>query len=202
MKKKVLQALKPKAASLGFIEKELEWVANQIAETMQEDATDEQIDTQIDAVIPYLKVAQSAVTRIVNASKEKPTQKEEPKPKGSENPDDDEPAWFRKYREENDAKIAGILEGKSKETRRKVFETLLKDLTPKQREAKLKDFDRISFKDDDDFEAYKEEQTTLIAEIVQENANSNLGKVRQPFGGGGKGGDKPSEEELKKVFGK
>lgn len=208
MKHRVLKSLKPKAASLGFNEKELEGVATQIAGTLQEDASDEQIDTQIEAVLPYLKVSQSAATRIVNAEKEKlnkeKPEKDEPNEKGSRKSekDDDEPAWFRKYREENDAKVAAILEEKTRDSRRKVFEESLKDIPEKLKEAELRAFDRLSFKDDDDFESYKSERETLMGEIIQENANSNLEKHRRPVGGGGKGEEKPTEEEIKKVFGK
>lgn len=69
MKTKVLQALKPKVASLGFTKEEIESVVDSISETLQEDATEEQIAEKVDAVIPYLKLSQSAVTRIVNAKR-------------------------------------------------------------------------------------------------------------------------------------
>ncbi|MCJ7820954.1 MAG: hypothetical protein MUP53_07100, partial [Bacteroidales bacterium] len=67
----VIQSLKPKAIALGFSKEELEIVANQIKATLPENATDEQIDAAVEAAIPYLKVSQTAVNRIVNASKEK-----------------------------------------------------------------------------------------------------------------------------------
>ena len=88
MKTKVLQDLKPKAASLGFTAEELESVATQIAGTLQEDATEEQISAQVDAIMPYLKLSQSAVTRIVNAKK-----KEKQTPKA---PDTSEPKEVEK----------------------------------------------------------------------------------------------------------
>ena len=78
MKTKVLQTLKPKVASLGFTKEELESVVDSISETLQEDATEEQINAQVDAVIPYLKISQSAVTRIVNAKKKEETQPKAP----------------------------------------------------------------------------------------------------------------------------
>ena len=67
----VIQVLKPKAISLGFSKEELEVVANQIKATLPENATDEQIDAAVEAAIPYLKVSQTAVNRIVNAAKDK-----------------------------------------------------------------------------------------------------------------------------------
>lgn len=75
MKQKILTALKPKAASLGFNNEELEGYAEIIAKNLNSDATDETINAQIDAFLPVLKLSQSAVNRIVNAEKTK-TQKE------------------------------------------------------------------------------------------------------------------------------
>ena len=51
MKSKILQALKPKTASLGFNKNELDSVVDTISGTIQEDATEEQINAQIEAVI-------------------------------------------------------------------------------------------------------------------------------------------------------
>ena len=48
----VIQKLKPKAASLGFNDKELEAVASHIKVTLPENATEEQIDAAIDAALP------------------------------------------------------------------------------------------------------------------------------------------------------
>ena len=70
MKTKVLAILKPKAASLGFSAEELDNVAIHLAETLAEDATDEQITTVVDSSLPLLKLSQTAVNRIVNAKKE------------------------------------------------------------------------------------------------------------------------------------
>lgn len=201
MKTKVLARMKPKTASLGFNEKELEGVAATLAGNLKEDATEEQIDAEIEKILPLLKVSQSAVNRIVNAEKEKlipPTPA--PAPAAGTNPvpqqgannqqtqtppaGEGEPAWFKAYREEQERKYRELTEAKTKETRRVTFEAMLKDLRPKQKEAMLKDFDRISFKDDADFEAYKAEKQVSIDEIVQELANEGLSKLTPPQGGG------------------
>lgn len=191
--------MKPKTASLGFNERELEGVAATLAGNLKEDATEEQIDAEIEKILPLLKVSQSAVNRIVNAEKEKlipptpapaagtipvpqqgaPTQQTQTPPAGEA-----EPAWFKTYREEQERKFRELTEAKTKENRRVTFEAMLKELRPKQKEAMLKDFDRISFKDDADFEAYRAEKQVSIDEIVQELANEGLSKLTPPQGGG------------------
>jgi hypothetical protein len=204
MKNNVLQRLKPKVASLGFNEKELDGVAATIAGNLQEDATEEQIDEKIDEILPFLKVSQSFATRVINAEKEK-LSKESASPKKHEESDnnqsEDEPAWFKSYREENDRKFAELSEARAKELRRKDFEKKLDGLSQKQKESKLRDFDRIEFKDEDDYASYVAEQEPLIAEIIQEASNNSLGKARRPFSGSSENSDKPTKEELKRVFG-
>lgn len=73
--RKVLQMLKPKVKALGFNEKELKSVAAKIADnlTSEEDASDEdvnaEIETSIEAVLPYLVLGQSYANRVINDSK-------------------------------------------------------------------------------------------------------------------------------------
>lgn len=188
----VITKLKPKAVSLGFNDKELEAVANQIKASLQENATDEQIDAAIDAAIPFLKVTQTAVNRIVNAKKkEEPTSpaptagSPEPTKKGGEEKDktDDEPAWFTKFRIAQEERLNKIEQENVTKSRKTVLEELLKDLPEKTKASKLKDFERMSFKDDEDFEAYKTELTADVTAIKQELADAGLSKFKVPGGG-------------------
>jgi hypothetical protein len=186
----VIQKLKPKAASLGFNDKELEAVANQIKATLPENATDEQIDAAIEAAIPYLKVTQTAVTRIVNAKKKEGHQ-EPPRVRrhgkeGGENQngeEDEEPAWFKKFRTAQEERLAAIEQANVTKSRRTVFEELIKELPEKTKASKLKDFDRMAFKDDADFEAYKAEVVADVTAIKQELADAGLSKFKVPGGG-------------------
>jgi hypothetical protein len=188
----VIQKLKPKAASLGFNDKELEAVANQIKVTLPENATDEQIDAAIDAALPILKVTQTAVNRIVNANKKKeghpdvPDGSGEPKRKGGEDQnsdEDEEPAWFKKFRTEQEERLNKIEQENVTKSRRTVIEEMIKDLPEKTRASKVKDFDRMVFKDDTDFEAYKTELTADVTAIKQELADAGLSKFKIPGGG-------------------
>jgi len=203
--KKVLQKLKPKAVSLGFSKEELEVVAKQVEATLPEDATEEQIDAAVDAAIPFLKVSQTAVNRIVNAKKEeKAPAGSDPEPeKGGDNPkkkDDDEPGWFKAYREQQEERLNRIEQGNVSKTRRTLFEEKIKDLPEKHKASMLKDFDRIGFKDDDDFDSYLSEKETDINDLNQELANAGLSKMKRP----GAGGDSKTEidefaEKMKEI---
>lgn len=68
-KERVIGAMKPKTAHLGFSKDELEGVAERIAGNLTDEATDEEINAQIDAVMPYLEISQKAVNRVVNQQK-------------------------------------------------------------------------------------------------------------------------------------
>lgn len=187
MKTKVLQTLKPKVASLGFTKEELESVVDSISETLQEDATEEQINAQVDAVIPYLKISQSAVTRIVNAKKKEETQPKAPvastTPKEAERGQETEDKFEKLFKviEEQNQKIDALVNKEVKASRREVYISKLKDLPEAVQKSKLKDFDRMSFADQEDFEAFIEETEKDIPVIVQGLADKELSEMGKPF---------------------
>ena len=219
MKTKVLSLLKPKTASLGFTTEELEGVADNIAGTLKEDATDEQINQAIDSALPLLQMSQKAVTRIVNAkeakskkeqeeaeakkrAEEEAAKKAKEKGEGNGSGTDEEPAWFKAFREQQEAKFAAIDSERVAAKRLAEFEGIVKDLPEKQKASELSTFKRIlsTFKDDDDFNTFFEEKKTSIGEIVQENANIGLSGITKP-GGGVKFGDKKATvEQFEEIY--
>lgn len=187
----VIKKLKPKAASLGFNDKELEAVASQITATLPDNATDEQIDAAIEAAIPFLKVTQTAVNRIVNVKKNEghqaPGGSTEPTNNGGGNQNDDkdkEPAWFKTYREKQEERFARIEQVNVNKSRRSVIEEMIKELPDKTKASKLKDFERMGFKDDADFDAYTTELKADVTAIKQELADAGLDKFKVPGSGG------------------
>lgn len=185
MKTKVIERLKPKAASLGFTKKELEGVTDIIVRNLQEDASDESVDEEIDKALQFLEISQSMANRVINANITKTKQ-----PKGEENtsPDNaiqqsDEPDWFRKYREQQEQRLQQLENAKISESRRERFEKSLSGLLPKQKEDRLKDFDRMAFKDEEDFLTYLEDKSAMVSEINQELANEGLSKMSAPPAG-------------------
>lgn len=150
-KQQVFVKLKLKAKALGFNSKELKGIAAKIADNLesQEDASEEdvnaEIDEKIEAVLPYLTFGQSQANRLLDewkknhpeaeadddqddntpddtpkpASKKKPQDKEENK--------DEEPAWFKTYREQQEARFAALEGEKVAESRKNRLESLLKN---------------------------------------------------------------------------
>lgn len=133
MKTKVLEALKPKAASFGFNEEELASASENIAGTLKEEATAEEIAAAIDAALPYLKLSQSAANRSIERfktqfEKEHPTKtkeqeeaerkaKEEAERKAKEEAEKrakEEPEWFKAYKEASEKRIKELEEANSK----------------------------------------------------------------------------------------
>lgn len=186
MKTKVLQALKPKVASLGFTKEELESVVETISGTLQEDASEEQINAQVDAVIPYLKLSQSAVTRIVNAKKKEELPKAPKASTTTKEADEgaepeDKFEKLLKVIEAQNEKIDALVNKDVKTSRREVYVSKLKDLPEAIQKSKLKDFDRMNFKDQDDFDSFIQEAETDIPVIKQAIADSELSEMEKPF---------------------
>lgn len=207
MKTKVLQALKPKVASLGFTKEELEGVATQLAENIQEDATEEQIAEKVDSVIPYLKLSQSAVTRIVNAKKKDEKQPKAPevsKTTETEEGADPEDKFEKllKVIEALNAKIDALVNKDVTETRRSLYASKLKELPEVEQKSRLRLFDRMTFKDNDDFEQFISETEEETAELVKEFSKREVSAMGKPLRGG-KGSDKQAtDEEVKEVINK
>lgn len=202
MKTRVLNILKPEIKDLGFKEEDLAEAVESIANGLNPDATDEEIKAKIDLVVPFLKVSQKAVTRIVNAQP-KPTPQPQPQPQPKPEPTKDDPfekfkAWQeeqqKKHNEEIDALKKQVTDLTTKDllkNRTSQFEALLANLPEKQKASLLKDFNRVAgtFKDDAEFNAYLAEKKTDIEGLVQEMTDA--GMVQTPPGGGsGKNGDK------------
>jgi len=117
-KEKVMAALESKATPYGFNSEELQSVGDKITEILPEGATDEDIDKAVESYIPFLKLAQSASHRSFEKmkaqfEKEHPVPPKEDKPKEDkpkedkpkDKPKDEEPEWFKSYREQMEAKL-------------------------------------------------------------------------------------------------
>ena len=207
MKTKVLQALKPKVASLGFTKEEIESVVESISGTLEEDATEEQITEQVDSVIPYLKLSQSAVTRIVNAKKKDEKQPKAPivsKTTETEEGADPEDKFDKllKVIEAQNAKIDALVNKDVTETRRSLYASKLKELPEIEQKSRLRLFDRMTFKDNEDFEQFISETEEETAELVKEFSEREVSAMGKPLRGG-KGSDKQAtDEEAKEIINK
>lgn len=186
MKTKVLNVLKPKTLALGFSQEELDGVAETISGNLTDESTDDDIESAVKEILPFLKVSQQAATRVINAKKEELKKKSPKEPKNGGADDDEpeeEPKWFKSYREKTEQQILSLKQERDTASRLKVFEALLEGLPEKQKTSKLKDFGRISFKDDEDFNSYIEDQKEVVKEIKLELSEHGLDSFEIPSSG-------------------
>lgn len=208
-KQQIYAALKPKVKSFGFTKKELMSVASIVDDNLalSEEATDEEvtnaIDEQIDAVVPVLKLGQSYASRIIDANKN-------PKPKNDEGDDGDKPsepkgddgngdndkfALLMKEFESMRQELAAFKSGRTTETRKSMLAAKVGKYG-EYGKAKLRDFDRMSFKDDEDYDEFLNGVDAELKAIDKERTAKGLDALGNipPGGGNAKDGDHKTME--------
>ncbi|MDD3404967.1 MAG: hypothetical protein PHH23_01695 [Paludibacteraceae bacterium] len=199
---KILKVLKTKAASLGFNEEELKSVAESLSAnlTAGEDATDEDINAQVDAVMPVLKVSQSSANRTINKAKQQPAKKTDPS-KGAGDDDepkgDDMPDWFKSYIEKSEQRFNKLEGEKISASRKTKLTELVKDLGTFGNQI-LKAFDKMNFASDDEFETYLSETKSDVESYSKEMSEKGL-NVNPLGGNGGTPNKEASDDEAKFV---
>lgn len=194
----VLLALKPKVKALGFNQKELKGIAARIAGNIQleEDASEEEvsaeIDSQIEAVLPYLQLGQSQANRVIDAWKksnqrtddddadddadDQPGQRKSAKNK---NGNDATPEWAKSMLDTVKAltdEVTALKAEKSTSSRRARLEALLKD-TGTFGERTIKSFGRMKFENDDEFDEFYSEVEADLKKLNQERADAGLSSL-------------------------
>lgn len=219
-KQQVLLKLKPKVKAFGFNKKELMSVAAKIADNLasEDDASDEdvnaEIDTQIDAVLPYLQVSQSFANRVIEENRKKNddddetddddddessntanrqpgSNKKNPKNKGK---NDDAPEWAKTMLDTVNAlkdEVTTLKGEKITNSRKAKLEAVLKDSGTFGTRT-LKSFGKMSFENDEEFEEFLSEVTEDLKTYNQERADAGLSTMGTPPASGG---GKPKEDE-------
>lgn len=198
-KRLILKQLKTKAKAFGFNKKELESIADGMSDNLEldENASDEDvnaaIETAVDAVLPFLRVSQSAASRAIQAYKDAhpvggdddddaddddtstpPIAPKNPKKGNKEQNDseDDTPKWAQRLLERLD-KLENV---NVADKRLSKLESLLKNTGTFGTRTK-KAFLRMKFENDEEFEDYLEEVQSDLEELNQERANEGLSKL-------------------------
>ena len=216
MKTKVLEDLKPKAASLGFNDEELSSASENIAGTLKEDATNEEIAAAVDAALPYLKLSQSAANRSIERfktqfEKDHPTKtkeqeeaerkaKEEAERKEKEEKErlsKQEPEYFKKYREDMEKRFTA-LEDENKKLKAEKQETEFRERAVAGLEDVDEDFYQMllgskKFKDNDDVDAFVAEVKSKWEKLNEKFGKKPLASMRPPKTGT-PAADQPSED--------
>lgn len=190
MKEKILIALKTKFKNLGFSDATFDTVASFLETTVTEET---QIDTSVAGVEGLLKGFQAdADKRVTSAVQKVKTET----PKGGEekkqeptmppNPTDEIPAWAKGLTDTISAltsKINTLESGKTLETRKQTLEAKLKAAKcSEQLQAKiLKDFSRMNFETQEDFDLYLTETEQDVTTLAQQSVNESLSAIPKPF---------------------
>lgn len=206
IQQRVLAILKPKLKAFGFTRNVVKSIAAEIADKLdiEEDASDEDVNAKIEeaieVVLPFMPMIQSQANSQLDEWKKAQTQNEDedevddedPKSKfvgkSTKNKDkktDEIPAWAQALIDSNKTlsdQLAAIKGEKLTDTRRSKLETLLKG-TKSFGESKLRDFRRMKFDTDDDFDEFFSEVEADLKAFNQERANAGLEKLGLPVGG-------------------
>ena len=198
---------------------------SEIKEDATDDEIQEAVDDAIDATLPFLQFSQTVSERRVQSYKEAhPTSDEA----DDDDDDDDDPVnqsnrksqFSKKVKTSEDdggdgnqlakalkqlmdkldgmqSEITALKSGNTANSRKSKLEKLLKG-TGKFGERTLKAFNRMSFKDDEEFEDFYEEVESDLETENQERANQGLEKLGAPdaFAGEANKRDNKNDEEL------
>lgn len=224
IKERVQGRLKPKVKQFGFSKKVFKSIAAKIAdklEDLDESASEDDINAKIDEVIedhlPYLALVQSSANEQLEEWK-KAQQKDEIDEEEDDDDDSDSnrnnrhtksnrtkpadkgtSAQSKEMKELMDAvkaltnEVSSLKAGKTADTRRSKLEALLKDSGVFGKRT-LKNFAKMNFDDEDDFEEYLSEVEDDLKAYNQERADAGLSSMGNPPGG--KGDKQERKEEV------
>lgn len=197
----VLLALKPKVKAFGFNQKELKGIAAKIADNIKldEEASEEEvsaeIDSQIDAILPFLQLGQSQANRVIDAWKKSHTTETDDDDDDDDDDSKSQPgsSKSKKNKKENDAtpewaksmldtvkaltdEVTALKAEKSTSSRKAKLEALLKD-TGAFGERTIKSFGRMKFENDDEFDEFYSEVEEDLKKLNQERADAGLSSL-------------------------
>lgn len=202
---------------MGFSREELEGIAADVANNLEldEEASDEdvnaEIEKQVNAVLPYLKIAQKTAQRTIQSFKDSkdldddevddpdddPAGNKKPIRKHKKEKEEEQvPAWAQALITQNKAlqtEILGLKSERESDGRRSKLKALLKDKGTFGKTV-LKNFDKMKFENESEFDDFYDGVVEDLAAIDQERANEGLGKLGAPAAQ-----RKPKEEEVEVI---
>ena len=101
-------------------------------------------------------------------------------------PTEEIPSWAKGLTDTISAltsKINTLESGKTTETRKSVLESKLTNCSPELKAKIIKDFSRMNFETQEDFDSYMTETEQDVATIAQQSSNESLSAVPKPFMG-------------------
>lgn len=230
-KERILTALRTKASHLGYSVAELGSVAELVGNNpaLLEEATEEEINAQIEAVIPFLKVGQQQASRLLaNAQQGRDKQEQSggglgtsagaggagygnsqhtattarheptPEPRAEEQ---EAPAWFRRYQEEQEARLRRIEGERVTSERRKQVESLLGEHSGVFGRLALREFEGQRFETSESFDSYLSSLSEDFKAYQEEQAQGGARTLSASPGNSSAGsGGLATEDELQALI--
>lgn len=205
MKEKIKARLKAKFSGVNLSQTRMNAIADKLSKRLTEESEESEIDEALDdlnEIYSFSDIAKSDDRARTEEAKKKanPSEPKKEDPKTEEN--EDVPAWAKTLIDQNKAqakRLEALESGKTLDSRKSKLEEKLKDAPEKLKESYLKKFQRMNFKDDEDFDGYLSEVEEEVKEFEQEDSNSGLRGFGPSKSGTGKGNKAASEEEVKSV---
>jgi len=209
LKEKIALRLKAKAAGVNLSKTRIDAIVARAEKGLTDESDDTAIDANLDAInelTPFKEIASLDDHERAKAKKiadEKEAKRladieagktPEPEPDPNESSTDKLLKVLLAKLEKQDQAIAAINGEKVATTRREQFIASMAGTSKEYQAKELKRFDRITFKDDEDFSGFLEDTKGDHEAAVQEEANAGMG-VDRPVGGVG-GGKTPAAPKV------
>lgn len=193
MKEKIKARLKAKFSGVNLSQKRMDAIADKLAKKLTDESEESEIDEALDdlnEIYSFSDMAKSDDRARSDEAKKKanPSQPKEDPAKTEE--DENVPAWAKSIIEQNKIyaeKLSNLEAGKTAESRRVQLEKKLENAPEKIKDSYLKQFERMSFKDEEDFTGYISDVETQVTELAQEFSNNGLKSFGTAKTSGGKG---------------
>lgn len=212
MKEKIKARLKAKYSGVNLSETRRNAIAEKLAKKLTDESEESEIDEALDdlnEIYAFADMAKSDDRTRTEEAKKKADEAaaKAKKEEGSEDPkkDDEVPAWAKGLLESNKVlseKLATLESSKAKDSRKSVFEAKLEKVPASVKSTLMKNFERMNFTDDDDFNAYIGELDTEVSSLSQELSNNGLKGFGKPIIGAGKADKQATDEQAKAVLDK
>jgi len=182
MKEKIIAAIKAKFPALNLRKTRLDAIAAKLEAKVKDETEIDAAVTDFDSLFPFADIAKQddKIAELENKLKapSKPDPKPEPAPTPKEETKTDDPvlAMLQEIRNEQQAQKAelqGLKTEKVTGTRKSGYEALFTDVKDDKMKAnKLAQFDRLSFKDDEDYNSFITSEKEYLDGLASESLKS------------------------------
>lgn len=201
LKEKIALRLKAKAAGVNLSKTRIDAIVARAEKGLTDESDDTAIDANLDVInelTPFKEIAalddhQRARDKKIADDKEAARIKaiEDGKTEDVELPADT-PEWMKAFMKQQAAtnkaleeKLASFGQEKVATTRREQYAKTLEGTSEAYKTESLKDFDRLSFKDDADYQEWATGKAESVKAFIQEDADGGLGNDRPNGSAGG-----------------